>query len=489
MVRSQSKPISPKPANARTKKVLPPKDLAEPEAEHDIKIERKAVLLLMLVVPLSLAFYSFFNTQLAQPDWPLLPENVPARGIIQSRDGTVFAEGDADHRRYPMNRIAAHIIGFSGKVQEDGSYGLEGVENTLDSKLQRGETVVLTIDPRMQTVAQNQLKKTIETYDADNGSVLILEVSTGRILAAASYPEFDPNRQRFVRDRSIIPNKAFLYTFEPGSVMKPFVVAAALESGRWPTDRLLETPMFLRVGDKTFSDVVHHEEWLSLWDVLRYSSNSGMIHLSQTFSDQDLYAWLTHLGFGKGLSVPSIFSRAGTLRDTPWFPQDHASITIGQSMSTTTLELAANFNIFANKGVFVNPYLVEGDIPSAPQKRLNEGTANALLTMLRYVVEQSPSLSESMVAGIPVAGKTGTADIFDAKAGAYIKGDYNVTFAGIFPADNPKVTMVVTVQKPRKSGSSTVVAAPLFGAIQHEIAPLINLGAGSAMLSSEVETE
>ncbi len=474
MVKSQAKAI-------RASAKLPPRnENSDKEPEKDIKVERRALLLFMMVIPLSLALYSFFHSQLARPDWPLLPENIPPRGVIQSRDGTIFAEGDAEHRRYPMNRIAAHIIGFSGKVQEDGSYGLEGIENTLDSKLQTGETVILTIDPRMQTVAQNQLKKVIETYDASNGSVVILEAGTGRILAAASYPEFDPNRQRFVRDRSIIANKAFLYTFEPGSVMKPFVVSAALDSGRWPSDRLLETPMFLRVGQKTFSDVVQHEAWLSLWDVLRYSSNSGMIHLSQNFSDEELYAWLTHLGFGKGLSVPSIFSRAGTLRDTPWFPQDHASITIGQSMSTTTLELAANYSIFANNGMYITPYLVEGDSVPEPQQRLHEDTASAVLTMLRYVVDQSKSLTEAMVPGISVAGKTGTADIFDAKAGEYIKGDYNVTFAGIFPADNPKVTMVVTVQKPRKSGSSTVVAAPLFGAIEHEVAPLLNLGFASS---------
>ncbi|MCA9839137.1 MAG: penicillin-binding protein 2 [Trueperaceae bacterium] len=454
-----------------------PKPPPEKEPEKDIKVQRRALLLIMMVIPLGLACYSFFNSQFTSPNWPHVPVDVPPRGVIQSRDGTIFAEGDAEHRRYPMNRIAAHIIGFSGKVQEDGSYGLEGLENTLDSRLQAGETITLTIDPRMQSVAQNQLKKTITTYDALNGSVVILEVGTGRILAAASYPEFDPNRQRYVHDRSIISNKAFLYTFEPGSVMKPFVVASALEGKFWSLDRYLETPMFLRVGDKTFQDVVQHDDWLNLWDILRFSSNSGMIHLSQNFSDEELYAWLKHLGFGTGLNVPSIFSRAGTLRDTPWFPQDHASITIGQSMSTTSLELAANYSIFANKGMFITPYLVEGDEPPAPQRRLSDKTAETVLSMLRYVVDES-SLKESMVPGIPVAGKTGTADVFDAKAQAYLEDDYNVTFAGIFPADNPKVTMVVTVQKPRKSGSSTVVAAPLFGAIEHEIAPLLNLGIG-----------
>lgn len=440
----------------------------------DWKVQRPALLLVMMILPLILAFYGFFNSQFGQPQWPQFPKDIPQRGIIKARDGSIFADGPPEQRRYPMGHIAAHIIGFSGKQQEDGRYGLEGLEFTLDKQLQAGEDVTLTIDPRMQTISQNQLRKTIETFDADNGSVVILEAASGRILAAASYPEFDPNRQRLVKDRSIIQSKPFLYTFEPGSVMKPFVVAAALESKRWPLDRMLETPMFLRVGNQTFSDVVQHETQLSLWDVLRYSSNSGMIHLGQIFSDAELYAWLKHFGFGRGLEVPFIFSREGTLRDFPWFPQDQASITIGQSMSTTTLELAANYSIFANGGYYITPYLVEGSKVPEPQIRLSHETADTVLQMLRYTVEQS-HLKDSMVPGIAVAGKTGTADIYDAKAGRYIQGDYNVTFAGIVPADNPKVIMVVSVQKPRKSGSSTVVAAPLFAAIEHEIVPLLNL--------------
>ncbi len=437
-------------------------------------MRRRGVLWLFLIGPLALAFYGFSKQQILLPSWPDIPVDAPYRGLIQTHDGTVLAEGPAESRRYPMNHIGAHIIGFSGKKQDGGNYGLEGLEFTLDPRLTEGETITLTIDARMQAIAQKNLRETIQEFEAENGSIVILEAGTGRILAAASYPEFDPNKQNLVTDRSIIQHKAFLHTFEPGSVMKPFVVAAALESKRWPSDRLVESPMTLRVGDKTFSDVVQHEPWLNIWDVLKYSSNTGMIRLSQEFSDEDLYAWLSHFGFGQGIQVPSIYSRDGTLRDTPWFDQDKASITIGQSLSTTNLQLAANYSIFANKGYYVTPYLVEGDSVPSPQQRLSEGTADAIMTMMTYVVGQS-NLKKSMVSGISVAGKTGTADIFDSKTGTYIDGDYNVTFAGIVPANDPKITMIVTVQKPRTSGSSTVVAAPLFGRTLNDLAPLLNL--------------
>jgi cell division protein FtsI (penicillin-binding protein 3) len=440
------------------------------EHEDVLKVKRRNLLLGLLCVPLLFAFYGFFSQQRAQPNFPNMPQEIPERGRILSRDGTVFAEGPADHRRYPQGVLAAHLIGFSGKPQADGRYGLEGLEYTLDTELQHQTDITLTIDPTLQAIAQSHLRDTAVNYQASNGSVVILETGTGRILAAASYPEFDPNTQSQVKNRDAINNKAFLNQFEPGSVMKPFVVAALLESGHLSLNEMVNTPMTLKVGDKTFKDVVHHDPKLNPWDILRYSSNSGMIHLSERFSDQDLYAWLKHYGFSQDMNVPFTYTRRGQLNSPDsWYPQDHAAITIGQGVSTTTLQLAAAYSVFANDGLYLPPYLIEQETPLEPKRLLSSTTATTMRSMLQFVIQQG-SLKEVMLPELNVAGKTGTADYFDETSGRYIFEEFTLTFAGMFPADKPKVTMIVSLQKPQLAKMSTTVAAPLFAQIAQDIA-------------------
>ncbi len=440
----------------------------------ELRLRRRTLILVVLLLPLSLSFYGFVSQQFGAPSWPLALAEKAQRGRILARDGTILAEGAAESRDYPQGRLAAHLVGFSGRVQADGRYGLEGLEYSLDETLQRGEDVTLTLDPNLQAVAQAKLAATVEGTGADNGSVVILEALSGRILAAASYPDYDPNLQAQVRERERIVNKAFMRLFEPGSVMKPFVVAALLESGRLGLDEAIETPMHRRVGAKTFSDVVQHEPVMNVWDVLRYSSNSGMIHLSERLGDGEQKAWLEAFGFNRSLEVPGAFTRSGELREVPWYPQDKAAITIGQSLSATTLELAAAYSIFANDGLYLPPYLVEGQDAPAPRRVLSPEVAMTLRALLRYTAEQS-GVKNYPIGGVSLAGKTGTADIFDPTTGSYLDGDYNLTYAGIFPADKPELVMVVTVQKPRSETMSTLVAVPLFTGIAREAVALWQL--------------
>jgi cell division protein FtsI (penicillin-binding protein 3) len=442
--------------------------------EHVLQVKRRYLLLVGLCIPLVLAFYGFFTQQKVQPTFPTLPKEVPERGRIMTRDGTIFAEGPADHRKYPQGVLAAHLIGFSGKPQDDGRYGLEGLEYTLDETLQQQTDIVLTIDPTLQAIAQNQLRNAAQEFQAANASVVILETGSGRILAAASYPEYDPNTQSKVRNRDVINNKAFLNQFEPGSVMKPFVIAALLERGELSLNEYIDTPMALRVGHKTFSDVVNHDPKLTPWDILRYSSNSGMIHLSERLTDQDLYAWLDHFGFGREMNIPFTFTRPGQLNSpiaTRWYPQDHASITIGQGVSTTTLQLAAAYSIFANNGLYLPPYLIENSPPPEARRLLSETTATTVRSMLHYVIQQG-TLNSIMLPELNIAGKTGTADYYDEHLGKYIDDEFTISFAGMFPADKPKVVMVVSVQKPQTAKMSTTVAAPLFARISQDVAAL-----------------
>ena len=458
--------------SARSARKVAAKPKPKPTPSGDLRLKRRYLLLAVLLAPLLLAFYGFAKLQNAQPLWPTSLQEAPQRGRIVARDGTIFAEGGAEHREYPQGTLAAHVVGFSGALQDDGRYGLEGLELTQDATLARGDDVVLTLDPNLQAVAQAKLQETVQTFKAENGAVVMLEAGTGRILAAASYPDYDPNTQGSVQNRDHIVDKAFVRLFEPGSVMKPFVVASLLTAGRLRLDEYIDTPMHLRVGDKTFSDVTQHDPQLTPWDILRFSSNSGMINLTQRFKDFELHDWLERFGFGRDLDLGATYTRTGQVRDTPWVPQDQASITIGQSMSTTALQLAAAYSIFANDGLYIPPYLVEGGLTAPTHQVIPPEIAMTIRSLLQYTAENS-GIHRSAIPGVTMAGKTGTGDIFDLDTGTYIKGDYTLTFAGMMPADKPKFIMIATIQKPRSDApTSTAIAVPLFSSIASEAVAL-----------------
>lgn len=439
-----------------------------PAPELELRLARRPLLLILLALPLLAALAGFGMQQRGAPVWPTPPVVAPERGRILAADGTVLAEGDVASRRYPQNSLAAHVVGFSGAVQPDGRYGLEGVEYTLDARLQAGLDATLTIDPILQSAAERQLAASIEAHGAENGSVVMLEVGSGRILAAASYPTFDPNEQARY-ERSAIQNQAFLQQYEPGSVMKPFVIAALLQSGRLDPNEVVPAPPTLRVGDKTFRDVAAHPDELPVRDVLRYSSNTAMLNLTERFEASELHGWLAHFGFGRSLPLRSAYTRPGTLNPwQQWVPQDQASATIGQSIATTPLQLAAAYAILANDGVFVPPRLVEEEAPAEPYRVLSSEVARTVRQMLRYTVEES-GLRASRIPGVSVAGKTGTADIYSPEQGTYPDGWYSLTFAGMFPAERPRTVMVVMLQKPDENATSTYVAGPLFRSIGSEV--------------------
>jgi cell division protein FtsI (penicillin-binding protein 3) len=437
-------------------------------SQTELRLARRPLLLLLILVPLLFALFGFVVRGRGAPEWPGVPSDVPPRGSIIARDGTILAEGPAGHRRYPQGTLAAHLIGFSGQVQPDGRYGLEGLEYMYDSYLQTGATLVTTIDPVYQAVAQAKLQETMLETEAENGMVVILEAGTGDILAAASYPVFDPN-QAGSSSREQLINRAFLQQYEPGSVMKPFVIAALMEAGRLDPAEFISAEPALRVGNKTFRDVTSHEPELQPKDILRVSSNTAMLHLTERFQPQELHAWLQHLGFGRPLGMTSTYTRSGSLNSWErWVPQDQASITIGQGVSTTAVQLAAIFGILANDGYFVTPKLVQGEQTPEPHAVLSAQVAREVRSMLEYTVDNG-GLRSSRIPETTLAGKTGTADVYDVTEGRYIPGDYTLTFAGMFPADDPRVVMVVTVHKPNEDSTATYVAAPLFKAIGTEV--------------------
>ncbi len=439
----------------------------------------RIALRILLLIPLIIALAGFGRLQAVLPKWPEGLKESTRRGSIIAKDKygniTRFAEGDVDNRRYPQGQLAANLIGFSGKRQADNSYGLRGLEKALDSTLQTGKDVVVTIDPALQAVAQASLRKSAESNLAENGSVVVLEANTGRILAAASYPEYDPNYYQYYLDLEPDPmsNRPFLQQVEPGSTFKPIVIAALLQSGKLRADEILEANMAIRVGWHTFQDVMKHDKIVSVADVLKYSSNVGMIKVAARFSSQEFYNWLADFGFGQDLIVPHTYTRSGHINDWwHWVPQDHASVSIGQSLSVTALQLAAAYSVFANDGLYIPPYLVEGSRSKRLTQLLSPEVAGTIRQMLVGAAEYGGARN-SLVSGISIAGKTGTADIYDYDAGEYIDGDYTTSFAGIFPADKPKAIVAVYLQKPRgKNRYGSAVAAPVFREIASEAVAL-----------------
>jgi cell division protein FtsI (penicillin-binding protein 3) len=413
-----------------------------------------------LAVPLLAALLGFAVHQLGPASFPAPPTEPAVRGDIVASSGEVLATGPVEARSYPLG-VAGPLVGFTGAVQPDGRYGLEGLEYTLDDVLAAGEDVRLTIDATYQAAAERHLAEAAEAYGAESGSAVVLEAGTGRILAAASYPAFDANDWS-AAGRDQMRNRPFQETYEPGSVIKPLVVAGLLESGRLRPDEVVEAPMTLRVGEQTFRDVVYHDPQLTVADVLAYSSNSGAIHLGQRFTDAELHDWLMRFGIGQDLPVSGTYTSSGQLN--PWYqwvPQDHASNTIGQNHSTTALQLAVAYSVFANDGLYVPPVLIEGAETPPPHRVLSPEVAATMRALLSHVTEAS-GLRNAKVNGVSMAAKTGTADVFDPELGRYVPGEYSLSVAGMVPAERPRVVVVVTLHKPQEGATSTVATGGLF---------------------------
>lgn len=433
-----------------------------------LRFRRGWMILPAIVLPLLASLVGFALKKPAVSPLPAPPVEEVTRGRILAADGTVLAEGMSAARFYPQGSMAAPLLGFTGAIQPDGRYGLEGMEYRLDATLQAGHDVRLTLDPVLQSAAERHLADSAITHSAESGAAVVLEVGTGRILAAASYPTYDPNEWQ-TADRSQMVNRAFQQVYEPGSVVKPMVVAGLLEDGLLSPDELIDAPMTLRVGTKTFRDVAWHEPVLSVEDVLAYSSNSAMIFLGQRFEPAHLHDWLWRFGIGRELDLDSAFVRSGILNPWHrWVPQDQAANSLGQNLSLTPLQLAAAYSIFANDGVYVPPVLTEGEEVPEPHRVLSPEVAQGVRSMMVHVMENS-GLRNSILPGVSVAGKTGTADVYDDVTGTYPPDDYALTFAGMFPAEAPEVVMVVMLMKPDPDSTSTYVAAPIFRAIGSEI--------------------
>jgi len=402
-------------------------------------------------------------------------------------------------RAYPHRELAAHALGFANI---DGA-GVRGVEQAEDDWLRgsprvyrverdargeilgvagvrptaaRGGDVRLTVHGGFQADAEEALTAAVERTGARGGILLTLDPWSGEILALAERPAFDPNRFRRV-DYHRTRSRAFQDALEPGSSLKPFVVAAALEAGAIHPDRPIDTgDGTLRVPGKVIRDL-HPKGSLLPGGVLRVSSNVGAVRIAQALGRREQFAGLRAFGFGErsGSGFPS--ESAGLLRDwRDWRPVDQATIAFGQGISVTAVQMALATAALANGGLLLEPRIVAARrhpggswVPTRRKVRrraISSETARSVRRMLEAVVGPEGTASRASLRGVPVAGKTGTAQKLDPATGAYSATRYHGWFVGIVPADEPRLVIVAELDEPRAGlhhgGSS---AAPLFAEV------------------------
>ena len=402
-------------------------------------------------------------------------------------------------RHYPNGPLAAHILG-GVDFAEKGNAGIEkvleedlegvpgqervlsdvnrrGIEALLESEPKPGAVLTLTIDERVQFVAERELAAQAEAKGAHSGSVVVMNPQNGEILALASYPAYDPNRPP---DETENPearlNHASSVPFEPGSVFKVVTLAAALETTQLRPDSMIDCG---RGSITLFGRTVHEAHGgygvLSMADVLKHSSNVGAIRIGMTVGEAHMHEYVRRFGFAEKTGIPLPAESRGRLRSLErWSKASLPSISIGQEVSVTALQLAQAASIVANGGLLVRPRLVlkKGGqaVPApAPVRAIKPETAMTMRQMMEGVVlPGGTGYPEARLDGYSVAGKTGSAQIFDVAHKQYTHY-YNSSFIGFAPLNNPSIVVVVTLNGTHGNlGFGGRAAAPVFHAVATE---------------------
>ena len=393
-------------------------------------------------------------------------------------------------RYYPASEVTGHLVGFTD-IDDQGQEGLElafnhwlagesGAKRVLKDRLGRaienvasirpprhGKDLRTSIDLRLQYLAYRTLKSAIKTHNARSGSIVVLDVKTGEVLAMVNQPTYNPNdRSQLAAER--YRNRAITDIFEPGSSIKPLVMAAALESGQYRPSSIIDTaPGFIVVGPKKIEDKRNLGR-VSLTTILARSSNVGITKLAMTLQPDQLWETMTHFGLGALTSSGFPGESAGMLTHfSNWRPISQATLAYGYGVSGTPLQLAQAYAAIGSSGQLRPVSLVALDAPAEGQRVLSDETASALRRMLEEVVRPGGTGTKAAIEGYRVAGKTGTAWKF--ATGGYSQDKYISIFAGLAPASDPRLATVVVIDEPGGElyyGSD--VAAPVFANVMSE---------------------
>ena len=416
-------------------------------------------------------------------------------------DGISFVK--ETKRFYPNGELAGHVIGFTGLDPD----GLEGVElkynstilgstgylvterdalgrdidrkGTVVTNASKGHNVTLTLDKNIQYITEKELAKAVTSSGAKSGMALVMEPQTGRLLAMANYPFFNPNSYASYSP-AVLRNKTIVDSFEPGSTFKVFLISSALEEKVvTPNDSFNCENGSYSIGGRTIHDT-HKYGRLSVSEILKFSSNIGAAKIGTMLGQERLYSHLKEFGFGAKTGIDLPGEAYGYLRNgSQWFGVELATISFGQGVSATALQLVTAISVVANGGILMKPYVVEKisdengielqeTAPQMVRRVISPETAAKMTKMMEGVAAEGGTGMSASVEGYLVAGKTGTAQKVDPVTRGYSVDKRVASFVGFVPADNPRLTILVVVDEPKTSPYGGVVAAPAFSAIAQQ---------------------
>jgi cell division protein FtsI (penicillin-binding protein 3) len=347
-------------------------------------------------------------------------------------------------------------------------------DGVQDDQALAGHNLYLSIDQGIQFVAERELALAVRTFEASGGSVVVVDPETGEVLAMASWPGYNPNDYRTSavderRDRGLSD------VFEPGSTMKIFTVAAGLAGGAISSTQKLYCEKGIMPVDNVIIRDTHPAEWLTIPQVLAYSSNVCAAKIGLSLGGGRLYDTLRRFGFGQATGVPLPGESSGTLRPRgrPWVQVETAAASFGHGISVTNLQLAMGVAALANGGSLMEPIIVKkvttatGEVvreavPRVRRRVLAARVARAVAEMMVGVTEGGGTGTEASIEGYRVAGKTATAHKSDPLTGGYSIDDYIASFVGFVPADMPEIAVSVMIDEPRVEHAGGAVAAPVF---------------------------
>ncbi|WP_345878002.1 penicillin-binding transpeptidase domain-containing protein [Shewanella algae] len=399
-------------------------------------------------------------------------------------------------RYYPAGEISAQLVG----ITNIDDVGIEGIENTYNSWLtgtpskqkvrksrdgrvverldiiQEGESpndLVLSIDQRIQQLAYRELKRATEMNQATSGSVVVLDVHTGEVLAMVNTPSYNPNSRENLQSHRM-RNRALTDTFEPGSTVKPFVVVAALEAGIVKSDELIPTsPGWMRIGGRQVRDARNYGD-MSLAKILIKSSNVGISKLALEMPVQQLLGTYQSMGLGNYSGINLTGESAGLVQDRHrWSDFERATLSFGYGLTATPLQLARMYATLGSGGMLYPVSILKLKQPPEGARVIAPDVARDVINMLVGVTEKGGTGTRAHIEGYPVAGKSGTSR--KAIAGGY-GDDYVALFAGVAPANNPRLAMVVVINEPKGDRYyGGVVAAPVFGKVMSGALQMLNV--------------
>jgi cell division protein FtsI (penicillin-binding protein 3) len=389
-------------------------------------------------------------------------------------------------RQYPEGEAAAHVVGFTN-VEDVGQEGIElafnsqlsgqpGSRRVIRDRLGRviedvreaippvdGRDIQLSIDSKIQFFAFERLRDAVREHQAKGGSIVVLDALTGEVLALANYPSYNPNKRRNLTGEQL-RNRALTDTFEPGSTVKPFIAALALERGLAQPETVVDTGNGrMTMGGFTISDVKAYES-MTLNEVIQKSSNVGTVRLAMQMPPRDMWELYTQAGFGQKPQVPFPGAVSGRLRAyKTWRPVEQATMSYGYGLSTSLFQLAQSYTVFARDGDLVPVTLLRTDQKVKGVPVFRESNALAVRRMLQMATGPGGTAQRAQTVGYSVGGKTGTARVQEGKG--YAARRYRSFFVGFAPVEQPRVVVAVMIDEPSNGDYfGGVVAAPVFSA-------------------------